>query len=73
VGFKYLIILMLVLIIGSLGNALYHLSSSKPQDENRNSAKMVRALTWRIALSVGLFVLLMLAYHQGWIYPHGGR
>jgi hypothetical protein len=32
---------------------------------------MVKALTWRIGLSVGLFVLLMLAYYQGWISPHG--
>ena len=56
---------MLVLIIGSLGKALYHLSSSGPSD----SRKMVNALTWRIGLSVGLFVLLMLAYREGWIAP----
>ena len=62
--FKYLIILMLVLIIGSLGKALYHLSSHRPQD----SSKMVKALTWRIGLSVGLFVLLMVAYYNGWIH-----
>jgi len=72
VGFKYLIILMLVLIIGSLGKALYHLSNSKPEDENKNSGKMVKALTWRIALSVGLFVLLMVAYYRGWIRPQVG-
>jgi hypothetical protein len=73
VGFKYLIILMLVLIIGSLGKALYHLSSSKPQDEKNNSRKMVRALTWRIGLSVALFVLLVLAYYRGWFFPRAGR
>ena len=67
-GFKYLIILMLVLIIGSLGKALYHLSSHRPED----SSKMVKALTWRIGLSVGLFVLLMLAYYRGWIHPQAG-
>jgi len=64
VSFKYLIILMLVLIVGSLGKALYHLSSHRPQD----SSKMVKALTWRIGLSVGLFVLLMVAYYNGWIH-----
>ena len=53
VDFKYLIILMLVLIIGSLGKALYHLSQLEAEDEK--SRKMVRALTWRIGLSVGLF------------------
>jgi TRAP-type C4-dicarboxylate transport system permease large subunit len=69
VSFKYLIILMLVLIVGSLGKALYHLSARTPAD----SRKMVRALTWRISLSVGLFVLLMLAYYEGWITPTAGR
>ena len=63
--FKYLIVVVLVLIIASLGKALYHLSSSRPED----SRKMLRALTWRIGLSVGLFVLLMVAYYQGWISP----
>jgi hypothetical protein len=65
VEFKYLIVVVLVLIIASLGKALYHLSSSRPED----SGKMVRALTWRIGLSVGLFVLLILAYYRGWITP----
>lgn len=68
-SFKYLIILMLVLIVGSLGKALYHLSARTPAD----SRKMVRALTWRISLSVGLFVLLMVAYYEGWITPTAGR
>jgi hypothetical protein len=69
VSFKYLIILMLVLIVGSLGKALYHLSARTPVD----SRKMVKALTWRISLSVGLFVLLMIAYYEGWIAPTAGR
>jgi hypothetical protein len=34
---------------------------------------MVKALTWRIGLSVGLFVLLMVAYYEGWITPQAGR
>jgi FtsH-binding integral membrane protein len=65
VEFKYLIILVLVLIVASLGKALFHLSSDDPE----NSRKMVKALTWRIGLSVGLFLLLILAYYQGWITP----
>ncbi|MGH8864426.1 MAG: DUF2909 domain-containing protein, partial [Burkholderiales bacterium] len=31
----------------------------------------VRALTLRVALSIGLFVLLMIAYATGWLTPHG--
>jgi hypothetical protein len=65
VAFKYLIVMVLVLIIASLGKALYHLSSSRPED----SGKMVKALTWRIGLSVGLFLLLIAAYFMGWISP----
>jgi TRAP-type C4-dicarboxylate transport system permease large subunit len=73
VAFKYLIILMLVLIIGSLGKALFHLSSrgaASPAEQQANSRKMAKALTWRIGLSLALFVLLMLAYYEGWITPH---
>ena len=57
---------MLVLILISLGKALFHLTSTKPDD----GAKMVKALAWRIGLSVALFLLLIVAYTQGWIYPH---
>lgn len=67
--FKYLIVAMLGLIVISLGKALFHLSSSEPGQ----SAKMVRALSWRIALSVLLFVLLFVAYSQGWIEPQRVR
>jgi Protein of unknown function (DUF2909) len=65
VEFKYLVIAMLLLILISLGKALFHLTSSKPED----GAKMVKALAWRIGLSVALFVLLIVAYYNGWIYP----
>jgi flagellar biosynthesis protein FlhB len=68
VEFKYVVIVILVLILGSLGKALFHLSSSKPGEE----AKMVTALAWRVGLSVLLFLLLFVAYDRGWIDPlHG--
>ncbi|MEA3139576.1 MAG: hypothetical protein QOK23_1745 [Gammaproteobacteria bacterium] len=63
--FKYLILTMLVLILISLGKALYHLSSTREDD----GKKMVTALAWRIGLSVALFVLLIVAYYSGWIEP----
>ena len=56
---------MLVLILISLGRALFFLTSSKAED----GAKMVKALAWRIGLSVLLFVLLIVAYYSGWIPP----
>jgi glycerol uptake facilitator-like aquaporin len=66
VAFKYLIVAMLLLVLISLGKALFHLTSTKPQ----HGAKMVKALAWRIGLSVALFVLLFIAYYNGWINPH---
>ncbi|MBS0613146.1 MAG: twin transmembrane helix small protein [Proteobacteria bacterium] len=63
--FKYLIVLMLVLVLISLGKALYHLS----QHTGDNKA-VVRSLSWRIGLSAALFLLLILAYTQGWIRPN---
>jgi hypothetical protein len=65
VVFKFLVVAMLVLILVSLAKALYHLTSSKPED----GAKMVKTLAWRIGLSVALFVLLIVAYYSGWIDP----
>ena len=65
---KILVIVILLAIIGSLGSALFHLSSGKG-----DSRKMARALTVRVGLSVVLFILLMLAWYNGLITPHGLR
>ncbi|HKT71839.1 MAG TPA: twin transmembrane helix small protein [Steroidobacteraceae bacterium] len=69
-GLKILILLVLAGIVVSLGKALFHLSAGAPADIE-NSARMARALTVRIGLSVALFVLLMLAWYSGRISPHG--
>ena len=63
---KILVIITLFAIIASLGSALFHLSRGKGDPQ-----KMVRALTVRIGLSVALFILLMLAWYNGLITPHG--
>jgi H+/Cl- antiporter ClcA len=52
-------------IVASLASALRHLARG---DDSR---RLVRALTWRIALSITLFILLMLAWYAGIIEPHG--
>ena len=61
-----LVLACLLGIIISLGLGLYHLSRGAPED----SARLARALTVRIAVSLLLFVLLMLAWHFGLISPH---
>lgn len=62
---KIIIIMILIAIIASLGTALYYLVKKEP------SEKMVKALTWRISLSIALFILVILAFFMGWIHPHG--
>jgi hypothetical protein len=61
-----LIIGGLVVIIASLGSALWHLVRGAG-----DSHRMLRALTWRIGLSIALFVFLMIAWYTGLIEPHG--
>lgn len=62
---KGVIIALLVFIAFSLGSALYFLMRDPGQ-----STRVVKALSWRIGLSVVLFVLLMVAFKLGWITPH---
>jgi len=68
-GIKILILLTLAAIVASLGKALFHMSPGG--DAVQESARMARALTVRIGLSITLFVLLMLAWYLGGITPHG--
>ena len=56
----------LAFIIFSLGQAMFAMASG-PDD----SGKVVRALTRRMAISVALFLLLMLGWKLGFIQPHG--
>ena len=39
----------------------------------KDSRALLKALTLRVSLSVLLFALLLLAWHLGWIAPHGLR
>ncbi|HWV09599.1 MAG TPA: twin transmembrane helix small protein [Pseudomonas sp.] len=61
-----LIIAFLILIVWNLGAGLYYMLVDKG-----GSKRTVNALTRRIALSVGLILLVVLAIKMGWIQPHG--
>lgn len=65
---QIIIILILLIIVASLGSALVYLL----RDRSR-SARTVKALTFRIGLSIALFVLLLLGYTFGLLQPHGLR
>lgn len=62
---KAIIVLLCIFIVYALGSALYFLVHDKG-----NTDRTVKALTWRIGLSILLFVILMIAYSLGWITPH---
>jgi len=64
--FRFLVGIVMLGILFSLGSALFHLMTDKG-----DSKKMVRALTVRVALSVALFLMLMIAWAAGLITPHG--
>jgi Protein of unknown function (DUF2909) len=64
---KAIIIVLLLGIVGSLGQALFSMTSG-PSDDKR----MVQALTVRVTLSVALFILLFIGWRLGLMAPHGG-
>jgi len=63
---KILVIAIFLAILGSLGSGLFYLIRDKGGSE-----RTVRALTLRVGLSVGLFVLLLILFGTGLIKPHG--
>lgn len=63
---KILVIATLIAIVVSLGQALFSMTSG-PSDSKR----MVQALTVRVGLSVGLFILLLIGWQLGLVSPHG--
>lgn len=62
---KIFILLVLMVIIGALGSGLYFMMTDKGQTD-----RVVKALTWRVGLSVSLFLLLFILFATGVIEPH---
>jgi len=63
---KVFVVLVFVLILASLGSALFHLVKGGGTD------KTFKALRIRIGLSLGLFIMLFVLFAAGVIQPHGG-
>jgi hypothetical protein len=59
---RYVVIAVLVLIVASLGSALFFVFKDRS-----GSKRAVTALAIRVGLSVALFLMLMAAYYFGWI------
>ena len=65
---KIIVGIAFLLILGSLGGALFFLMRDKGK-----SNRTVQALAMRVGLSITLFLALLGAYKMGWIAPTGIR
>ncbi|MBC7162597.1 DUF2909 domain-containing protein [Immundisolibacter sp.] len=62
---KAFILAMLAAILIALGSAVFAMLGPR-----RGHDRMARALTWRIGLSVVLFLLLLAGFASGVLQPH---
>jgi Protein of unknown function (DUF2909) len=59
---RYVVIGILLLIVASLGSAMFYM-----MHDRSGSSRMVKALAIRVGLSVALFLALMAGYYFGLI------
>lgn len=62
---KIFIIIFMIVILFCLGSGLVYLVK-----DGGKSKRVVKALTFRIGLSLFLFILMILGFAFGWIHPH---
>ena len=67
---KYLVVLAFIVIISSLGAALYFMLRRDKEGKLRGN-RMVRALAMRVGLSILLFLSILIAWKLGFIAPTG--
>lgn len=65
---KFLVAIAFILILASLGSALFFLMKDKGK-----SNRTVKALAMRVGFSVTLFILILIAWRLGYIQPTGIR
>jgi cytochrome bd-type quinol oxidase subunit 2 len=63
--YKYALVALLLVVIFSLGQALYFMMTDKDDDK-----RTVWALTRRIGLSLLLIGMVALGIWMGWLHPH---
>jgi hypothetical protein len=64
--YKIALVVVLLVVIFSLGQALYFMMTDKDDDR-----RTVWALTRRIGLSLLLIGMVALGIWMGWLHPHG--
>jgi len=68
---KTVMVIMIVAVLGALASAgifMMRKGDDPTQPRNRN---MARALALRVALSVALFLFVLLSWRMGWVRPSG--
>jgi len=63
--FKTIVVVLLLVIIASMAKAMVHMVRG-----DHGGEKMVRALSWRVGLSIGLLLLIVIGAELGYIEPH---
>lgn len=62
---KTIIFIAMLVILIALASSLIFLVRDEGQTK-----RTVKALSWRIGISIGLFLFLILAFSLDWITPH---
>jgi TRAP-type C4-dicarboxylate transport system permease large subunit len=68
---KVFIAVAFVAILGALAFAGVAMIRGREADGKPKKKDMARALALRVALSIVLFVVILVAYRLGWIQPTG--
>jgi putative copper export protein len=63
---KTILIVLLLCVIISLFVSMRNLTAKDPE----NQKKIVKSLTWRVALSLAIFILIIIASFFGYLQPH---
>jgi hypothetical protein len=64
ISMKIFVAIAFLLIIGSLGSALYFLM----KDQGKTN-RTVKSLAFRVGFSIALFLLILIMHQLGWIEP----
>ncbi len=67
---KVIIVLMLVAVLGALASAGVFMLR-KGREPGSRDQRMARALAIRVALSVAVFLFILLSWAMGWVRPTG--
>lgn len=71
---KVLIVVALLAILAVLAGAGLFMLRRRPEGDGASEPpdkRMARALALRVALSIALFLVILLAWWAGWIQPSG--